>query len=60
MFEHFIIMSSSYTKGVRIAFQHVCGGGVDQNEIEETMKIIKNVSDEGIAVSTHYICTDSK
>lgn len=60
MFEHFIIMASSYRKGTRIAFQYVYCGGVDQNEIQEAIRTIENVGGGEMTFSTHYVCTESK
>lgn len=38
MFEHFIIMASSYHKGKRIALQYVYSGGIDKNEIQRVLE----------------------
>lgn len=60
MFEHFIIMASSYHKGTRIALQYVCSGGVDANVIQEMLESIERVGEGKISYSTHYICTEAE
>ncbi len=58
MFRHFVIMSSSYSEGKRIAI-HCCGEG--ENVYKEYKKNIVNIKKElgdlG-AVSTHYLQTE--
>jgi len=58
MFEHFIIMASSYHKGTRIALQYVYSGGVDKNEIQGVLESFEQAGDGKFAYSTHYICTE--
>lgn len=58
MFEHFILMASSYKKGTRIALQYAFDGGVDGNEIEKTIQAIYDVIGKGAKFSTHYVCTE--
>lgn len=59
MFEHFIIMASSYHKGTRMALQYVYSGGVDQNEIKDVLASVEEVGEGKYSYSTHYICTES-
>lgn len=58
MFEHFIMMASSYKKGTRIAFQLVFDTGIDKNEIEQSINAIYAAIGENAKFSTHYVCTD--
>lgn len=57
MFEHFIIMASSYHKRTRIALQYVYDGGVDRNQIQGVIESIEQVGDEKFSYFTHYVCT---
>ena len=58
MFEHFIMMASSYKKGTRIAFQLVFDTGIDKNEIEQSINAVYAAIGENAKFSTHYVCTD--
>lgn len=60
MFEHFVIMSSSYDLGKRIALHYAYPGGMDYNEIEGVLDTLKSACDDRETFSTHYICTDSE
>ena len=60
MFDHFIIMASSYRKGTRIALQYVYDGGVDTNEIQKVIELIEQAGDKNFSYSTHFVCTMSE
>lgn len=59
MVEHYIFMSSSYTKGTRIALHCPYSEGMDINEVKSITKKIKEACGSDVAFSTHYIVTDS-
>lgn len=59
MVEHYIFMSSSYTKGTRIALHCPYLRGMDLNEVKSITKKIKQICGSDVAFSTHYIVTDS-
>lgn len=58
MFEHFIIMASSYFKGKRIAFQYAYEENMDYDETERAIKKIVDICGDRISFSTHYIRTE--
>lgn len=56
MIKHFVVMSSSYSKGTRIALDYVMGDSINPVELAE---IVDRISDEcGDSVSTHFVGTD--
>lgn len=59
MFEHFILMSSSYKRGTRIALHHVFTGGVDKNKIDDSIKKIYESIGDYARFSSHYVCTEA-
>lgn len=59
MYEHFIIMNSSYALGKRIALHYVYEKGIQHTEIEDIMQLLRSACDHKQMISTHYICTDA-
>ncbi len=60
MFEHFIIMSSSYIKGTRIAFDCVFADMIDADTMRMTIEEIKKKCGERVSFSTHVVSISSK
>lgn len=58
MFEHFILMASSYKRGTRIALHFAFDEGIDENKIETPIRAIYDSIGEAAKFSTHYVCTD--
>ena len=59
MIRHYIIMSSSYSKGTRIALDYI----VDKDEYAKLNKILPEIIEKcgkDVSVSTHFIQTNSK
>lgn len=59
MITHFIIMSSSYSKGTRIAIDYIFDE-VKSDELRELLEKIVVECGEDVSISTHSIQTDSK
>ena len=59
MIKHYIIMSSSYSSGTRIALDITVGSMLNSAYIEKTVQYIKDVCGEDVPLSTHLIETDS-
>ncbi len=60
MITHYIIMSSSYSKGKRIALDYIVD---DESEYTQLKKIISRITNEcgkDVSVSTHFVQTNSK
>ena len=60
MYEHFIIMSSSYIKGTRIAVDYVFEKTIDVDKMKKVIEEIKNQCGENVSFSTHVISTSAK
>ena len=60
MYEHFIIMSSSYIKGTRIAIDYVFRDSIDVDKMKATIEEIKMQCGEGVSFSTHLVSTERK
>ena len=60
MYHHFIITSSSYVQGIRIALHYVYNNQIDKDEIKKTIEQIQNESYQNSSYSTHMIMTSSK
>lgn len=58
MFKHFIIMSSSYSLGTRIALHYVIDEHMNADMLKEEVKTIKRLCGETVSISTHYIETE--
>lgn len=58
MTKHFIIMSSAYTAGARIALDIVFEGKQDGKVLSDALHEIKQVCGAGVPLSTHFIQTD--
>ena len=59
MIKHFIIMSSSYTDGARIALDITDIDKYRVDDISEILQYIKKYCGEDVPLSTHFIETDS-
>lgn len=60
MITHYIIMSSSYTKGKRIALDYVIKEKANYSELKNIVKTITKRCGEDVSISTHIIQTDSE
>ena len=60
MIRHYIIMSSSYTEGTRIALDIVEESKLNKESIAGILKEIKETCGKDVPLSTHLICTSSK
>ena len=60
MIRHYIIMSSSYTEGTRIALDIVEESKLNKESIAGILKEIKETCAKDVPLSTHFICTSSK
>lgn len=60
MFKHYIIMSSSYSNGKRIALDITNKEQLNTENIKQIINYIKEMCDKEIPLSTHYIETDSE
>lgn len=58
--DHFIIMSSAYTEGVRVALNFIVTGLSDIDTIQGAMQNIKDVCGHDVPLSTHMIETNSE
>lgn len=59
MIRHFIIVSSSYSKGTRIAVHYVVDGDITADFLSDEVQEVKKHCGENVSISTHYIETDS-
>lgn len=59
MIKHYIILSSSYSQGIRIALHSSFQKELESTYIVETLRKIKEACGEEVSISTHYIVTDS-
>lgn len=59
MFKHFMILSSSYSSGTRIAMHYVIGEEMNSQMLADEIKTIKQYCGETVSISTHYVETDS-
>lgn len=60
MVKHFIIMSSSYSLGKRIALHYILDEELDVIVINKELKTIKEMCGQTVSLSTHWIVTDSR
>lgn len=60
MITHYIIMSSSYSKGKRIALDYSVVEKSDYTELKEILSTITEKCGKDVSVSTHFVQTDSK
>ena len=56
--QHFIILSSSYSMGKRIAMHYVIDKEMTPEMLSDEVKQIKNVCGESVSFSTHFIETE--
>lgn len=59
MTRHFIIMSSSYSTGTRIALDF-CGDKINESPILQTIDKIKFLCGGDVSLSTHFVTANSK
>ena len=59
MIKHFMILSSSYSSGKRIALHYVIDEKTKQEMLTANVKKIKDACGETVSISTHYVETDS-
>ena len=59
MVKHFIIVSSSYSEGMRIAMHYVVDDFMTADLLSGEIRAIKTHCGEGVSISTHYIETTS-
>lgn len=57
MYQHFILIASSYAKGTRVGYHLVVEGELDSNNIQEKMKRLNKINRNDIGV--HSFFTDS-
>ena len=57
--KHFMILSSSYSAGKRIAMHYVIDGQMNPEMLIGEVKKIKELCGETVSISTHYVETDS-
>lgn len=60
MVVHYIIMSSSYTDGTRIAMDITDKNLLNKNSLLEVIRCIRNYCGQDVPLSTHLIQTESK
>ena len=60
MFEHFIIMASSYKQGTRIALHYLLEADIDFKYCEQVIRNLDSEFGYGAPFSTHYLVTDGK
>lgn len=60
MITHYIIMSSSYSKGKRIALDYIIDEKSEYLELKEILSRITDECGKDVSVSTHFVQTDSK
>lgn len=59
MIKHFIILSSSYSIGQRIAVHYIIDDYMTPEMLTSEVKKVKELCGETVSISTHYIETDS-
>lgn len=59
MIRHFIIMSSSYSTGTRIALDF-CGDKINESSLLQTIDKIKLLCGGDVSLSTHFVAANSK
>lgn len=59
MIKHFMILSSSYSTGKRIAMHYIIDEQMNPEMLTSEIKTIKELCGETVSISTHYIETDS-
>lgn len=59
MAKHYIIMSSSYIDGARVALDITDGSKLNDTAISEIISIIKQSCGEDVPLSTHFVETES-
>lgn len=59
MIKHFMILSSSYSSGTRIALHYVIDEYTSPEMLTAEVKKIKDACGETVSISTHYVETDS-
>lgn len=59
MIKHFMILSSSYSAGKRIAMHYVIDGQMNPEMLIGEVKKIKELCGETVSISTHYVETES-
>lgn len=59
MIKHFMILSSSYSSGTRIALHYTIDDQMSSEMLTNEVKTIKELCGETVSISTHYIETDS-
>ncbi len=60
MIKHFMILSSSYSSGMRIAMHYVVDELMDAGMLVSEVKKIKELCGESVSISTHFVETDSQ
>lgn len=60
MITHYIIMSSSYSKGKRIALNYLVDKNSEYAKLKEILVIITEICGKDVSVSTHFVQTDSE
>ncbi|MBQ2407499.1 MAG: DUF4065 domain-containing protein [Lachnospiraceae bacterium] len=59
MIKHFMILSSSYSSGTRIALHYIIDEQMNPEMLTAEVKTIKEACGETVSISTHYVETDS-
>mgnify|MGYP001455597876 CR=1 FL=1 len=59
MIKHFMILSSSYSTGQRIAMHYIIDEQMNPEMLTSEVKKIKELCGETVSISTHYVETDS-
>lgn len=59
MIKHFMILSSSYSTGTRIAMHYVIDAHMTSEMLSGEVKKIKELCGETVSISTHYVETES-
>lgn len=60
MYKHYIVMSSAFTLGTRIALDYIIEKDSDIEKVKSDMKFIQENAKNDIHLSSHFITTDSK
>lgn len=59
MVKHFIILSSSYSEGKRIAMHYVMDDEMNSEMLYNEVRKVKELCGDTVSISTHYVVTDS-
>lgn len=59
MVKHFIILSSSYSEGKRIAMHYVLDDEMNSEMLYKEVREVKEICGDTVSISTHYVVTDS-